>query len=121
MLSCEYTHRDIKPGLCLEISILVPIIAAVILSASSGKFSVNYVDALFLCISGMTSTGLSTVDLSTLTPWQQVILLFVSLVGSPVCPIIFLVVSLVSYRLSLAGLRFSDNRLPAQTILHKAS
>ena len=32
----------------------------------------------------MTGTGLVTVDLSALTPWQQVIIVFVSLVGSPV-------------------------------------
>ena len=65
-------------------STLVPVIAAGILSASNGAFSVKYIDALFLCVSGMTGTGLITVDLSALTPWQQVIVVFVSLVGSPV-------------------------------------
>jgi len=37
----------------------------------------------------MTSAGLYTVDLSALTPWQQITLLLVSLVGSPVCSIVF--------------------------------
>ncbi|KAH9983705.1 cation transport protein-domain-containing protein [Russula compacta] len=68
----------------LTLFTLVPIIAAGILSASSGEFDIKYTDALFICVSGMTGTGLMTVDLSALTPWQQVILVFVSLVGSPV-------------------------------------
>jgi len=65
-------------------STLVPVIAAGILSASNGAFDVKYIDALFLCVSGITGTGLATVDLSALTPWQQVIIVIVSLVGSPV-------------------------------------
>jgi Trk-type K+ transport system membrane component len=63
-------------------STLVPVIAAGILSASNGAFSIKYIDALFLCVSGMMGTGLITVDLSALTPWQQVIVVFVSLVGA---------------------------------------
>ncbi|KAF8500940.1 hypothetical protein F5888DRAFT_1677625, partial [Russula emetica] len=61
--------------------ILIPIIAASILSASNGAFDVKYIDALFLCaVSGVTGTGLVTVDLSALTPLQQVILVIVSLI-----------------------------------------
>ncbi|KAI0250399.1 cation transport protein-domain-containing protein [Lactifluus subvellereus] len=63
---------------------LLPIISAGILSACNGSFDIKYIDSLFVCISGMTGTGLATVDLSALTPWQQVIIVFVSLVGSPV-------------------------------------
>ncbi|KAF8488600.1 hypothetical protein F5888DRAFT_1674909 [Russula emetica] len=55
-------------------------IAAGILSASNGAFDVKYIDALFLCVSGITGTGLVTVDLSALTPLQQVILVIVSLI-----------------------------------------
>ncbi|KAI0299527.1 cation transport protein-domain-containing protein [Russula brevipes] len=68
----------------LALFTLVPIVAAGILSASSGAFDVRYIDALFVCISGVTGTGLVTVDLSMLTPWQQVIIVLVSLIGSPV-------------------------------------
>ncbi|KAF8470908.1 TrkH-domain-containing protein, partial [Russula ochroleuca] len=45
---------------------------------------IEYIDALFICVSGVTGTGLVTVNLSPLTPWQQVIVVLVSLVGSPV-------------------------------------
>ncbi|KAH8982284.1 TrkH-domain-containing protein, partial [Lactarius akahatsu] len=63
---------------------LVPIVSAGVLVASNGRFYINYTDALFVCVSGMTGTGLATIDLSSLTAWQQVIIVLVSLVGSPV-------------------------------------
>ncbi len=65
-----------------SISTLVPIIDAGILCASSTTFSIEYIDSLFICVSGVTGTGLATasVDLSALTPWQQVIIVIVSLV-----------------------------------------
>lgn len=68
----------------LAVFMLVPIVSAGVLVTSNGRFDINYIDALFVCVSGMTGTGLATIDLSTLTPWQQVIIVFVSLVGSPV-------------------------------------
>jgi len=67
------------------VSILIPIVSAGVLVASNGRFDINYIDALFVCVSGMTGTGLATIDLSSLTAWQQVIIVLVSLVGSPVC------------------------------------
>ena len=45
----------------------------------------TFVDALFICISAATGTGLVTVDLSSLTAWQQVILVILEFVGNPVC------------------------------------
>jgi hypothetical protein len=77
------------------VSTLVPIVVAGILSASSGAFDVKYIDALFVCISGVTGTGLVTVDLSALTPWQQVIIVLFSLTGCPVW-FLFLVVLLAA-------------------------
>lgn len=54
----------------------IPLIFSGIFYASNGRYHVSYVDALFLCYSAMTVTGLSTVDLSTTTGWQQAILYF---------------------------------------------
>ncbi|KAH9073448.1 cation transport protein-domain-containing protein [Lactarius deliciosus] len=68
----------------LAFFMLLPIVSAGVLVASNGRFYINYTDALFVCVSGMTGTGLATIDLSSLTAWQQVIIVLVSLVGSPV-------------------------------------
>ncbi|KAH8982179.1 cation transport protein-domain-containing protein [Lactarius hatsudake] len=68
----------------LALFMLLPIVSAGVLVASNGRFYINYTDALFVCVSGMTGTGLATIDLSSLTAWQQVIIVLVSLVGSPV-------------------------------------
>ncbi|KAI6046353.1 cation transport protein-domain-containing protein [Pisolithus marmoratus] len=62
----------------------IPLLASVVLYASNGKYPISYVDALFNSVSAMTVCGLSTVDLSSLTPWQQVILFLQMCVGSPV-------------------------------------
>jgi len=42
--------------------------------------SIEYIDSLFICVSGVTGTGLATVDLSALTLWQQFIIVIVSLI-----------------------------------------
>ncbi|EDR09603.1 uncharacterized protein LACBIDRAFT_326076 [Laccaria bicolor S238N-H82] len=61
----------------------IPLIFSGIFYASNGRYHVSYVDALFLCYSAMTVTGLSTVDLSTTTGWQQAILYFLmTIVGT---------------------------------------
>ncbi|KAJ7188712.1 cation transport protein-domain-containing protein [Mycena filopes] len=61
-----------------------PLIFSGIFYASNGEFPVSYIDALFNCVSAMTVCGLATVDLSSLTPWQQVILFIQMCLGSPV-------------------------------------
>ncbi|KAJ3797163.1 cation transport protein-domain-containing protein [Lentinula aff. detonsa] len=61
-----------------------PLIFSAVFYASNGRFKVSYVDALFNCVSAMTVCGLATVDLSSLTPWQQVILFIQMCLGSPV-------------------------------------
>ncbi|ORY22841.1 cation transport protein-domain-containing protein [Naematelia encephala] len=50
-------------------------------SSTSGQFSTSYIDALFMCFSAMTVTGLSTLSLSELRPAQQAFLLILMLVG----------------------------------------
>lgn len=54
-----------------------PLITSAIFYASNGENHVAYVDALFMCTSGMGVVGLNTVALSTVTTWQQFII-FVS-------------------------------------------
>jgi len=58
----------------LSAFIFIPLIFSGIFYASNGRFHIRFIDAVFLCYSAMTDTGLSTVNLSTLTAWQQVIL-----------------------------------------------
>ncbi|KIY66946.1 TrkH-domain-containing protein [Cylindrobasidium torrendii FP15055 ss-10] len=59
----------------------IPLIASGIFYASNGRFQISYVDSLFLCYSAMTVTGLATINLSTTTAWQQVILYILMILG----------------------------------------
>lgn len=58
----------------LSAFVFIPLIFSGIFYASNGRFHIRYIDSVFLCYSAMTNTGLSTVNLSALTAWQQVIL-----------------------------------------------
>ncbi|KID72301.1 Low-affinity potassium transport protein [Metarhizium brunneum] len=58
---------------------------------SAPKLSVAYVDSLFMVVSGVTETGLNTVDLSKLTTAQQVLLCLLMICGSAVWVSIWLV------------------------------
>lgn len=58
----------------------VPLVSSGIFYACNGQFRISYLDSLFLCYSAMTVTGLATVNLSTLTAWQQVITYLLMLV-----------------------------------------
>ncbi|KAI0697181.1 cation transport protein-domain-containing protein [Cytidiella melzeri] len=62
--------------------IFVPLISAAIFYAANGQFHISFVDALFLCYSAVTVTGLATVNLSTLTVLQQAILFLLMAVGN---------------------------------------
>jgi hypothetical protein len=53
---------------------LHPLIWSGIFYGANGRYPVRYIDALFLCFSAQTVTGLSTVNLSSLTGFQQFIL-----------------------------------------------
>ena len=46
------------------------------------EYHIPYIDCLFLCFSSMTVNGLATVDLSTLSTMQQVIMFWQMLIGS---------------------------------------
>ncbi|KZS87287.1 TrkH-domain-containing protein [Sistotremastrum niveocremeum HHB9708] len=63
---------------------VTPLVCSAVLFAANGEFHISYVDALFNCVSAMTVTGLQTIDLSSLTAFQQSILFAQMLLGSPV-------------------------------------
>lgn len=65
-------------------STFTPLVFSGIFYASNGQYPVSYVDSLYNCVSAMTVCGLATVDLSSLTGWQQVILFIQMCLGSPV-------------------------------------
>jgi Trk-type K+ transport system membrane component len=73
------------------ISTFTPLILSAVLYASNGRFKIAYIDSLFLCVSAMTMGGLASVDLSSLTPWQQAILFIEMCLGSPVCMYVLVV------------------------------
>ncbi|CAE6462504.1 unnamed protein product [Rhizoctonia solani] len=60
----------------------IPVISAAIFYASNGSTKISYLDSLFMCASAMTTSGLNTVNLSTTTVWQQVILAFLMFIGN---------------------------------------
>jgi hypothetical protein len=51
-----------------------PLIWSGIFYGVNGRYHIPYIDCLFLCFSSQTVTGLSSVNLSTLTGFQQAIL-----------------------------------------------
>ena len=69
----------------ISISTITPFILAAVAYACNGMFLASYVDLLFCCVSAMTGTGLATLDLSSLTAWQQAVLVILEIIGSPVC------------------------------------
>ena len=67
-----------------EHSTFTPLIFSGIFYAANGEFHIDYIDCLFNCVSAMTVCGLATVDLSSLTPFQQALLFVQMCLGSPV-------------------------------------
>ncbi|KAH9067652.1 cation transport protein-domain-containing protein [Lactarius vividus] len=61
-----------------------PLIFSGIFYASNGRFHIAYIDALFNSVSAMAVCGLTSVDLSSLTAWQQTILFVQMCLGNPV-------------------------------------
>ncbi|TDL22993.1 hypothetical protein BD410DRAFT_185413 [Rickenella mellea] len=64
--------------------IFTPLIFSAIFFVSNGSFHISYIDSLFVCVSSITVTGLTTVDLSGLTGWQQAILFIQVCIGNVV-------------------------------------
>lgn len=52
--------------------------------SSDPAYSIGYINSLFLVTSAMTEAGLNTVNLSTMTTWQQVILFLLIMGGSTI-------------------------------------
>jgi hypothetical protein len=63
-----------------------PLIMSGIMFGISTAYQIPYIDCLFNCMSAMTVTGLATVNLSTMSVMQQVLLFIQMTVGSLVCP-----------------------------------
>ncbi|PWN49886.1 hypothetical protein IE53DRAFT_122868 [Violaceomyces palustris] len=61
---------------------IVPVIAAAIFYASNEDVYVPFIDCLFVCVSAMTVTGLTTINVSTSTGWQQAILFILMCIGN---------------------------------------
>ncbi|KAI0827951.1 cation transport protein-domain-containing protein [Trametes gibbosa] len=61
-----------------------PLLFSGLFYAGNGQYHIDYIDCLFNCVSAMTVCGLATVDLSTLTPFQQTLLFIQMCLGSPV-------------------------------------
>ncbi|ORX40999.1 cation transport protein-domain-containing protein [Kockovaella imperatae] len=73
---------------------ITPLVFSAILWASATDgFTIEYIDSLFICMSAMTVTGLATINLSTLSGFQQTLLLILMLIGNP--PVISLVTIIV--------------------------
>ncbi|KXN87472.1 Low-affinity potassium transport protein [Leucoagaricus sp. SymC.cos] len=63
---------------------VTPLIFSGIFYASNGRYHISYIDALFNCLSSICVCGLATVNLSSLTAWQQAILAIQMTIGHPV-------------------------------------
>ncbi|KAH9831322.1 TrkH-domain-containing protein [Rhodofomes roseus] len=66
----------------LLLFVIVPLLGALVFWASNGEFKIPFIDALFVCVSAATGTGLSPVDLSSTTPWQQAIIVLLEICGN---------------------------------------
>jgi hypothetical protein len=77
-------------GVCLAASL-------VFYGSSNPDFSITYTDSLFLVISAMTEAGLNTVDLSTMSTFQQVILWLLIVMGSAIWVSVFTVLTRKRY------------------------
>jgi Trk-type K+ transport system membrane component len=76
--------RDISADTLSRDSTFVPLIWSGIFYASNGRTHIAYIDALFNSVSAFCVCGLATIDLSSLTPWQQAILFIQMNTGSTV-------------------------------------
>ena len=98
---CTYIHHGLYLSLtiltiCMLItSTFMPLVLSVVLYACNGRFKISYIDSLLLCVGAMTMGGLAPVDVSSLTPWQQIILFIEMCLGSPVCVYVLVMSSTV--------------------------
>ncbi|ATY61688.1 Cation transporter [Cordyceps militaris] len=65
--------------------VVVCLLSSVVFWASSSpQGRISYVDSLFVVVSAMTEAGLNTVNLSTMTTWQQTILFLLIMLGGTI-------------------------------------
>ncbi|OCH93088.1 TrkH-domain-containing protein [Obba rivulosa] len=80
--STEFAQPHRLTALLYTCSVLVPLLSSAILWACNGEFNIPFLDCLFICVSAATGTGLSSVDLSSLTAFQQAILFVLEFIGN---------------------------------------
>ncbi|WWD18193.1 hypothetical protein CI109_102642 [Kwoniella shandongensis] len=111
-----------------------PIVAACILYAANGSASgnanstdtgqqkVTFIDSLFVCFSAMSTTGLVTVNLSALHPFQQFVLYFLFIIGDySFVSLIMVIVRKRYFRTHCEQLLLNDRLRRTNTINPKAS
>lgn len=62
--------------------VFTPLIFSGIFYAANGNVRIAYIDCLFVCVSAMTVTGLTTIDISTTTDLQQALLFVLMCIGN---------------------------------------
>ncbi|KAK8865865.1 hypothetical protein IAR55_001013 [Kwoniella newhampshirensis] len=61
---------------------IIPLITSGIMYGANTTYHIDYIDCLFCCMSAMTVTGLASINLSTLSVFQQVLLFLQMIIGS---------------------------------------
>lgn len=87
----------------LTVFTLTPLVFSAIFWASNTT-EIKYIDCLFVCVSAMTVTGLTPINLSISTPWQQAILFFLMCIGN----ISAVSITMVLIRRHFFRLKFDD-------------
>lgn len=81
---CSYTLPSWRLGFgeACQADSQIPLVVSGIMYGISTAYQIPYIDCLFNCMSAMTVTGLATINLSTLSVMQQVLLFIQMTVGS---------------------------------------
>lgn len=102
-------------------------IASVIFwGASTGPTDVKYIDALFLCVSAMTLSGLGSINLSIINTFQQIMLFVLIMIGSAIFVSAFVVhlrkrAFEKKFRIVVGKKRQKDGTRRRTTSLHRTS
>ena len=107
--------------------IVTCMIASVIFwGASTGPTDVRYIDALFLCVSAMTLSGLGSINLSIINTFQQIMLFVLIMIGSAIFVSAFVVhlrkrAFEKKFRIVVGKKRQKDGTRRRTTSLHRTS
>jgi len=107
--------------------IVTCMIASVIFwGASTPTKSVRYIDALFLCVSAMTLSGLGSINLSVINTFQQIMLFVLIMIGSAIFVSAFVVhlrkrAFEKKFRIIVGKKRLKDGTRRRTTSLHRTS